>query len=286
MDTRTMVPERLRRHAKKLAIGIVALVLLLPTFGGAVGGGESFFVAVEAPESGDGITILIQKDPGLVGGCEDEADVEILKDDIIVYPSVLGQVEVEDCEGTLEIPYQRFAGENGQYQVEVTMGEDEAQTRFSVEKVVNWVYIRSFPNETEERTRIEVALAQSKAQPLSSSVFTSGELVLDVYWEDCDRQGPLGTGLGVANETQECQAQHDNVFHGTVPLNTTAVTNVIVPWDNFESQKYEEDRPAEGSYNVTATFHNAEARGNENVPMDPTVYREDPPGNWFEVKYE
>lgn len=286
MPRMAMVLDRLRAHGKKLAVGAVATVLMLPLVGGAVGGSETFFVAVEAPEAQESITVHVNKEPGLVGGCPDEAEVEILHQGRTVYPSVLGKMEVDDCKGTLEIPYRKFASANGQYQAQVTMGDDQARTTFPVEKVVNWVYIRSFPNKTQERTRIEVALAQTKAQPLRSSVFTSGELVLDIYWEDCKNQGPLGTGIGVANETQECQAQHDNVFHGAVPLNTTAVTNVIVPWNNFESDKYDGDRPAEGSYNVTATFHNAEAKGNQNVPMDPSVYREDPPGNWFEVEYE
>lgn len=280
-----MPPAWLVAHGKKLAVAAVALVLLVPV-GMGVGGEKTTFVAVEAPQAEGNVTVFVGQEPGLVGGCPSTAEVEILRDGITVYPSVLGEIELDDCQGSIDIPYRRFASSNGQYVAHVSVGDRTAETRFTVEKVVDWVYIRSFPNETAERTRVEVALSRTKAQPIHSSVWTSGELVLDVYWETCEDDGPLGTGLDLGNETRECQADHDNVFHGSVPLNTTAVTHVIVPWDNLESDKFDEDRPAEGRYNVTATFHNAEAKGNRNVPMDPTVFREDPPGNWFEVEYE
>lgn len=281
-----MVWSWLLAHGKKIAVAAVALVLLAPTVNGIVGGGKTTFLAVQAPEAAGNATVFVGQEPGLLGSCPDDAEVEIERNGITVFPSVLGEIELDDCKGSIDIPYRRFASANGQYIARAHLDEDTVETRFSVEKVVNWVYIRSFPNETAERTRVEVALATAKAQPIRSSVFTSGELVLDVYWESCDSEGPLGTGLGVTNRTQDCQAAHDNVFHGTVPLNTTAVTNVILPWDNFQSDKFDDGRPEEGHYNVTATFHNTEARANENVPMDPTVYREDPPGNWFEVEYE
>lgn len=275
-----------KAKAAKLAIAAAALLLVGPALGNAVGGGETLFVAVEATQTNENMTVFVGKETGLVGGCPDEAEIEVRRDGIPVYPTVLGDMELDDCQGSLDIPYRAFASENGQYTVKAHVGDEIGETVVQIEKVVDWVTIRSFPNATEERTRIEVALHLAQAQPIKSSVFTSGELVLDVWWEDCKDDGPLGTGLGVLNETQECRASHDNVFHGRVPLNTTAVTNVIIPWDNFESEKYEDERPAEGDYNVTATFHNAEAKGNRNVPMDPTVFKEDPPGNWFEVDYE
>jgi hypothetical protein len=281
-----MVPAWLTEHGPKLAVAAAGLLVLVPSVDGIVGGPDATYVTVEASESSDSVTVFAGKERGLLGGCPDQAQVQLRQDDFVVYPGVLGKIELDDCRGQIDIPYRSFASVNGPYQAKVQIGDETLETGFTIEKVVNWVYVRSFPNETAERTRIEVALAQTQAQPIRSSVFTSGELVLDVWWESCEQQGPLGTGLGLDNQTQDCQANHDNVFHGAVPLNNTAVTNVIVPWDNLESEKYEENRPAEGSYNVTATFHNLEAKGNKNVPMDPSVFREDPPGNWFEVDYE
>lgn len=282
----SMVWGWLAAHGKKLGVAALGLTLLVPFLNGVVGGGQTTFVAVQAPEATAEATVFVGQDPGPFATCPGQAEVEILRDGVTVYPAVLGEIELDDCQGSIEIPYNRFASKNGQYVARVHLGDEVTDTRFSVQKVVNWVYVRSFPNQTEERTRVEVALSTAKAQPIRSSVFTSGELVIDVYWEDCGDEGPLGAGLGIVNQTQDCQAAHDNVFHETVPVNTSAVTHVIIPWENFESDKYEEDRPAEGSYNVTATFHNAEAKGNDNVPMDPTVYREDPPAPWFEVDYE
>jgi hypothetical protein len=281
-----MVPPWLTAWGKKLAVAALALVLLVPTVDAVLGGPDTSYVTVEAPENAEAITVSTGTQQSLLGGCPDKAEVTIYRDDLVVYPRALGQVDLDGCTGQIDIPYRQFASINGPHRAEVTIGDETMATTFDVEKIVNWVYVRSFPNQTQERTRVEVALAQAQAQPIRSSVFTSGELVLDVYWESCARNGPLGTGMGIEDQTQECEADHDNVFHGTVPLNTTAVTNVIIPWDNFESPKFDEERPEEGSYNVTATFHNVEAKGNKNVPMDPTIYREDPPGNWFEVDYE
>lgn len=280
----SMVLAWVKANTKKVVAGAVAAVLIVPVLGSALGGGESFFIGVTAPGADDEITVFVGNDPGLVGGCPDEAHVEIQRDGRTVYPSVLGQIDLEDCQGSIDIPYRRFADRNGYYELTARMGDNVGETGFNVEKVVNWVYIRSFPNGTAERTRVEVGLARAQAQPIHSSVFTSGDLVLDVYWEDCSQRGALGFGL--LKDTEDCRADHDHVFHEEIPLNTTAVTNVILPWDNFESSKFDSENPDEGWYNVTATFHNAEAKGNRNVPMDPTVFDEDPSGNWFEVAYE
>lgn len=281
-----MAPRWWEEHGKKIAAGAVGFLLLLPLVNGAVGGGESFFVTVKAPQADDGITVWAGKDPGLIGSCPDEARAEISKDGQVVYPNVFGRMDVEDCQGSIDVPYHKFAHENGDYQLLVSMDSDTAETRFLVEKVVNWVYIRSFPNASEERTRVEVALARTQAQPIQSAVFTSGELVLNVYWEECSEEGPVDDGLGILEQTRDCRADHDHVLGERIPLNTTAVTNVIIPWGSLESPKFDDSGPNEGWYNVTATFHNEEAKANKNVPMDPTVFNEDPSGNWFEVDYE
>lgn len=266
-----------KAHGGKLVL-LVALVLLAPGLGSTLAGTSDLRVVANAPEKADAMTVDVSAASGLLGGCGGEADVDLRYKGRLVYGGDLANAPMDGCDGHVEIPYDRFASANGPHTVHVTYDGMETSTVVDVRKVVNWVYLRAFPNETAERTRIGVALNTAQAQPLSSGVFTSGTLELDILFEEC-------TGDEITNlleDSSSCQANGRSVFFGEVPVDQSATTHVIVPWENLGE---EGEDPEEGWYNVTATFHNDEARANRNVPMDPTLFNEDPPATWFEVEY-
>lgn len=275
-----MVKAWLLEHKLPLA-ALAAFGLFVTQFGAAVGGGSQSYVAVNAPENSESIQVFAGQSGTPFTECPDQASVEIVKDGFTVFSNVLGQFEIEDCKGSIEIPYNRFARENGPYTAIVEMDGETLETPFSVSKIANWVFVRSAGNADAERTEVSIGLARAQAQPLQSAVFASGDLVIDIYWEECDEDGSALSVLPTNDET--CKADRQNVFHATLDWNRTANTNVIIPWENLENPTQDGEDAPEGSYNLTATFHNDEALANDNVPMDPTVFNRDPPGNWFEV---
>ena len=271
----------LLRHKVALAAAL-ALVLLGPTLVQSTVGRPELFVSATAPPSGRDLQVLVAVDPGLGGACDGTASVELELAGVIVYPAVFTEVPIRECQGTVGVPYAKFASENAQYLVRARFGDLTAETHVFVEKVVNWVYVRSFSEPEEGRARVDIALDSILNQPLSSSIFATGTLVLDVRWETCSPQDLAGIPLPV--QTERCEADGDLVFHAELPVEDRASVVVFIPYDNLDSPKFD-GRPTPGHYNVTATFHNDEAKGNYNVPMDPSVYQEEPPGNWFEVSY-
>lgn len=273
-----------REHWKKLAIAAAA-VLLLPAASNAVRGGDDLVLAANAPQHGESMRVVLGAKGGWIGGCSGEAEVEIRHDDWIAYPRSRGAFEMDGCRGAIDIPYREFASQNGVYLVEATFDGKSTTTRVMVEKVVNWVYVRAFDEPNEERTRIDVAFDRAIGQPLTSSVFSSGTLVLDIVYEECTPEEtiPLEELTGGSSCTE---ATGDNVFHAEIPVEDRASAVVFIPWENLDEDNDEDEQATEGWYNVTATYHNDEARSNDNVPMDPTVYDEDPPGNWFKVDYQ
>lgn len=273
-----------RRH-KLLLFGAVAAMLVLPVLTTAVGGAPEMFLAANAPQQGEHLTVLLGIDPGLRGTCEGEAEVEIELSGIIVYPAVFTKVPVGNCQGSASIPYHRFVEDNAQYLVRARFGELESETFVFIEKYVHWVFVRAFPEHEQQRVRVDVALDSVRGKPLSSGIFATGTLVLDVRWERCTDRIPLGLPVPEALDPNRCPAEGDLVFHSEVPIHDRASTHVYIPYESLESEKFEDDRAQNGWYNVTATFHNDAAKGNYNVPMDPTVYQEEPPGNWFEVRW-
>lgn len=274
----------LRSHGGKLALVAVAL-LILPPASDALSGGDDLIVAANAPKHGDTMTVVVGTRGGLIGGCGGEVQVEIWREDFIEYPANLGTFEIEDgCRGSIEIPYDRFADKNGRYVVKAHHDGKTAETSVFVEKVVNWVYVRSFEESEHERTRVDVAFDRARGQPLTSSVFSSGTLVIDITYARCPDSATLGIERLV--DDGDCdEATGDNVFHAEIPVEDRASTVIFVPWKNLDEDSDQDDQATEGWYNVTATYHNEEAQSNGAVPMDPTVYNEDPPGNWFEVRY-
>jgi hypothetical protein len=133
-------------------------------------------------------------------------------------------------------------------------------------------------DESAERTRVDVSLATTQAQPLNSAIFTSGTLELDIRFEEC-HEDEISRLL---SQSSSCTAQGRSVSVPEVPTDRQASTVVTIPWDNLGENG---EQPSEGWYNVTATFHNREALANANVPMPPILFNEDPPATWFEVEY-
>ncbi len=269
----------LAAHGGKMAL-VLGLVLLAPA-GASLLGGQDLHVAANAPKKGDTMSVLVTGDTNLLGSCNGEATVEVLKGDFKAYTATRN-VEMDGCEGVVEVPYSEFASENGIYTVQATYGDQTATTDVEVDKVVNWVYLRAFPNEDEQRTRVDVSLESSQGSPLASSIFGAGTLELDIRWEECTQQT---IGFLITDPRDDCQATQSSVFYEEIPVEHEASTHVIIPWENLEADQDGDGNPEEGWYNVTATFHNDLALANSNVPMDPTLFNEDPPATWFEVEY-
>lgn len=272
--------ELLRRRWKLVALGLVALLLLPSLVSGVVGGGEDLRIASNAPKKAEAMSLLVAIDPGLLGTCSGQAELEIEYHGIPVLPGHLSKIPVDGCKVTTEIPYSAFVRANGQYLLRVTYDDMVVEERVFIEKYVNWVYVRAFDEEDNRRTRIDVAFDTQKAQPLASSIFATGTLELTVRWEDCQDDGLPTLPLNLTPE--DCQANDQLAFYGEIPVDNRASTHIFIPWDSLET-KSEDGETREGWYNVTATFHNDAAKANYNVPQDPSVYKEDPPGNWFEV---
>lgn len=273
-----MLWDRVKAHWRKLAV-VLAVVLIVPPTMSGLTGTDQLIVSAVAPEKGDTMTVSIAAKQNLLSKCSGSATVEVLKGEIIVFSEIFGDVPMDGCRGSIDIPYDKFADRNGQYTVRVNYDGIVSEERVQVNKVVNWVLVRAFPDDENQRTRIDVAFDAIKGQPLSSGIFSSGTLILEIRWETCE-QDPIDRLLSGG---EECTAHRNVVWSAEIPIEDEASTHVFVPWESLAGE--DEDEPHEGYYNVTATYHNEEAKANFNVPMDPTVYREDPPGNWFEVDY-
>jgi len=266
------------------ALVALALVLGAPGVAGSLGD-EELHVVANAPDKGEALSVLLSAEGGVVPTCDGEATVEVVKDGFAVYrTNAANSVDMDGCEATLEIPYDRFADENGDYTVRASYDDRTTETVVTVEKVVNYVFVRAFPNQDEHRTRVEVAFEAAEGSPLRTSIFGSGTLELDVRWEECADRGLQVPPAAIPSE-EECEATESSVFFAEIPVEQKASTHVVIPWENLDADRDDDGRPEEGSYNVTAIFHNDAAKHNYNVPMDSTAYDEDPPATWFEVEY-
>lgn len=282
MNTMDRVKAAWQDHRLK-AIAVLLAIVLFPPVASTLTGGDELDVVANAPDQGETMTVSVQADGGLLSGCEGDAEVTIIRDGIHVYAGPLSNVPMDGCRGQAEIPYRLFVDRNAPYELHVEYGEQTAETRVTVEKVVNWVYVRTFNDEENEQARIEFALSKARAQPLTSGVITTGRLSVDVTFERCS-ENDIDALLGDVTGDPSCpMAEGQSVFYTEVPVEDRAASHLVLPWDALDPD--EEGDPQEGWYNVTATFHNDEALANKNVPMDPTVYNEDPPAPWFEVEY-
>lgn len=270
----------LKDRWKMVAVALVAILVLPSLVSGTIGGGQDLRLAANAPKKGQAMSLLVAIDAGFLGTCSGEAELEIERQGIPQLPGHLRKLPVEDCKVTAEIPYNTFVRANGQHLVRVTYDDMVAEERVFIEKHVNWVYLRAFDEKDDHRTRIDVAFDTQKAQPLTSSTFATGTLELTVRWEECSDSGLPRLPLNLTPD--DCRASNQLAFYGEIPVDNRASTHIFIPWDSLET-KGDDGEAEEGWYNVTATFHNDAAKANYNVPQDPSVYREDPPGNWFEV---
>lgn len=281
MDSMEWLKAAWQSHRFKVLATIAAIVLLPPVASTLTGSDELDVVANAQP--GEAMTVAVQTDRGLLSDCGGEAEVTIIRDGIHVYTGPLANVPMDGCEGEAEIPYRLFVDRNAPYDVNVEYEDRSATTHVTIDKIVNWVYVRAFNDEDEEQTRIEFALSKAQAQPLTSGVITTGRLDVDIRFERCSETNIEDLLSDVTGDPACPTTEGRHVYYTEVPVEDRAASYVTIPWDALDPNG--EDEPQEGWYNVTATFHNDQALANKNVPMDPTVYNEDPPAPWFEVEY-
>ncbi len=282
MEAMAWMTSAWENHRFKVLVLIAVIVLLPPVASTLTGNGELDVVA-NAPNQGDAMTLAVQTEKGLLSSCSGEADVTIIRDGIHVYAGPLANVPMDGCEGQTDVPYRLFVDQNAPYEIHVEYMDQTAETRVSIDKIVNWVYVRAFNDEENEQTRIEFALSRAQAQPLTSGVITTGRLDVDITFEQCS-ETDLEDILASLTGNPSCpMTEGRHVFYKEVHVQDRAASYLIIPWQELDPNG--DGDPQEGWYNVTATFHNEEALANRNVPMDPTVYNEDPPAPWFEVDY-
>ena len=241
-----------------------AVVLLLAaSLAGCTGASTSdLSVVASAPRLADGITILVAVPRGLFGGASEEtAHFTISHEGRIVYPGTLGApVPLKEGRGQAFVEYARFVTGNGDYTVTVRLGDKAARAQVAVEKWVSYVY--ALPYVRNENTLVtDVVLARASGNP-NERIFAAGELHFEVRYRGQDgRQDQMRLARVMTTDPGQ------------------SFQRIELPFGAFMGSSGNRD----GYYSVEATFHNFQAYGNNNVPMDPALGQARPPTNWVYI---
>lgn len=244
-----------------LAAGLV----VAPALAGCIGGGETLIVVANAPRLANGMSIAVAVPRGLFGPAEGFASFIVSYQGRAVYPfgGVLGApVFIQEGKGAAFVPYADFVVDNGDYVVAVEFQGREASARVPVEKWVNWVYVLSYVR--NETLVADIVLETSSGSP-GQRVFAAGQLDLEVRYRGEE---------GEANEMRLARVLRTDGRDDFV--------RVGIPLGDLERS----GQRNRGFYSVEATFHNDEANGNKQVPMDPALANSTPPANWVYLELE
>jgi hypothetical protein len=186
----------------------------------------------------------------------------VVRDGTVVYPVAGGPgapVLIEGWRGTATIRYADFVVENARYDVTVEWNGQRSTTQVDVWKWVNWMWV--FPYVRNTTLVAEIVLEDGLGTP-ASAVFASGQLHAEVRYRG--RDGSVNEVRMIANRAVSGQQPVERI---QFPLDRVTRTG----------------NASEGYFSVEATFHNDQALGNNNVPMDPTLAAANPPTNWVYV---
>lgn len=222
---------------------------------------DGLLVALSAPKVSSGMTLFLVADPGLLGKLtanDRTASYTIYFGDKLLYPpgGKGGDFLVEGRSGSVFIPYNLFVVGNGEYDVVVTFGGEQSRARVTVEKWVEYVYLRPF--DKGNVIVLEAALASATGGRPEDRILADGELVVRIHYRGED--GTLDRTVG----SIQTFTRHDHIS-----------TRLEVPRSRFTQ--------GPGYYSFEPVFHNDEAKDNVQVTADPTLRNHQPPWNWVYI---
>lgn len=244
------------RQATAIALALLAATLLP----GCIRP-DGLLVALSAPKAASGMTLFLVADPGLIGklSSDDEsAEYAVYFGDKLLYPpgGKGADFPIEGRTGSVFIPYNLFVVGNGEYDVVVKFAGKESRARVTVEKWVEYVYLRPF--DKGNVIVVEAALASATGGSPDDRILADGELVMQLHYRGTDGRQDRTIG------SIQTYTRHDHIN-----------TRVEVPRSRLTQ--------GAGYYSFEPVFHNDEAKDNVQVPGDPTMKNHQPPWNWIYV---
>jgi hypothetical protein len=245
----------------------LALLLLALGLSGCLGGSAdpgSMVVVASAPRLANGMTIAVGVPRGLFEDGEGVANYAISHGGEVLYPpgGVGGFISLSQGRGSAFVPYSNFVVGNGEYEVTVTYKERSAMVRAAVDKWVNFVYV--FPYLRNDTVVVDVVLERVSGQP-NDRMFAAGQLSVQMRY-----RGENGTAEPEMRWTKSFRHEGQETF-----------IRFAIPLEDITRSSRNR-----GFYSVEATFHNEQANGNNNVPLDPALEDPDPPTNWIYLELE
>lgn len=244
---------------------LAVLVLLPGLLSGCLGGAgqPDLVVVASAPRIANGMTIAVGVPRTLFEDGEGIATYVISHGGAVLYPpgGVGAFIQLAEGRGSAFVPYQNFVVGNGEYEVTVHYKDRSALVRASVEKWVQFVYV--FPYQRNETIVADVVLEGGSGEP-NYRIFAAGQLNLQVRYR--------GENMTEDEMRLTRVLRHEGL---------DAYIRVTIPFDDLEQRQRNR-----GYYSVEATFHNEQANGNNNVPLDPALAQADPPTNYVYLELQ
>jgi hypothetical protein len=250
------------RRTVVLALALGGVTLAAGALSGCVTvGGDPLIVALSAPKAASGMTLFLVTQQGSLARMSDvthSAEYAIYYGDRLVYPpgGHGATFPVQGRSGSVFIPYDLFVVGNGDYDVLVTYAGTQSRSTVTVQKWVNYVYLRPF--DKGDTIVVEAALATATGGAPQDRVLSAGDLVLTLHYHGRDGADDRVIG-SVVGQTQDDQIS----------------TDVPVPRDRLSQ--------GPGYYSFDPLFDNDEAINNVQVGADPTMQNNIPPANWIYV---
>lgn len=252
--------ELSRRSVRPLAV-LLLFLLALPYAAGLLGpsGPANMVVVASAPRLSNGLTIAVGVPRTVFEDGEGNAFYVISRQGQALYPPggvIGGVIAMAEGRGSAFVPYENFVVGNGEYEVEVSFKDKRALARTSVDKWVNYVYV--FPYLRNDTVVADIVLEHTSGMP-NDRIFTSGQLNVRLNYRG-----------------EDGAAEPEPRFTTTLEVSgVESFTRLTIPLDDI--QRTDRNR---GYYSVEATFHNDQASGNNNVPLDPALEQANPPTNY------
>lgn len=255
------------RRTLKHAAAFVLVLLALPMVAGFLlpSGSASLVVVASSPRIANGMTIAVGVPRTMFDDGEGNAFYFVSYNGQVLYPPggvIGGVIGMEEGRGSAFVPYNTFVVDNGEYEVAVTYKDRQASVRTPVDKWVNFVYV--FPYLRNDTLVADIVLERASGQP-NDRIFAAGQLNVRMYYRGDDGKAEPGLRFSRSVEVSGLDS----------------FSRVQVPLESI--QRTDRNR---GFYSVEATFHNVQASGNNNVPLDPALAQADPPTNWVYLELE
>lgn len=239
----------------------VALLVVLPTLAGCIGGGgQGLVVVAQAPRLANGLSLALAVPQGLFGAADGTAQFWISHNGAAIYPpggAAGAPVAMREGKGSEFVPYLFFVVENGDYDVTVEYNGQRSVATVPVEKWVRWVW--PFAYLRGDRLIVDLVLEGSPGEP-NHRIFAEGQLIVEIRYRGED---------GRTNELRLSRTLTTDV--------TSSFQRLEFPTSSFRTFDQR------GFYSIETTFHNFQAQGNNNVINDPNLGNQKPPTNWVHI---